>query len=263
MVGPGRGAVDGGDHVGPQPGRVRFVEHRDELVLGRVRLEARPAGGVQDVQGRSVVHIDDDSPRWLPGSLGEGGFAADDFLREIQSLATRFEVVRIDGPDFLHRDATEVAPWFADPEVRERAARRAADVDDCAALRVHLATLHPIRHSALLAGVPTVALTGVGPVPDQSDALRLVVLVGRLYDGDVPVLLVVARERRRRGPPQDSASRAFSASTSNAGGGQPRSRVSKASSSSSVTARRAYHFSFAGMTYHGATSVDVLSNTAW
>src|SRR3712207_9046547 len=41
----------------------------------------------------------------LPGSLGEGRFAAEDFLREIQALADRFEVVRVDGEDYRHRVA--------------------------------------------------------------------------------------------------------------------------------------------------------------
>ena len=39
----------------------------------------------------------------LPDALGEGRFAADDFRREIQSLATQFDVVRIDGEDYRHR----------------------------------------------------------------------------------------------------------------------------------------------------------------
>jgi len=42
--------------------------------------------------------------------------------------------------------------------------------------------------------VDLVGLTGVGPVPDQDVALRLVVLVDRLYDRDVPVLLGGAGE---------------------------------------------------------------------
>src|SRR3954451_18506987 len=36
----------------------------------------------------------------LPGKLGEGRFAAQDFLREIQGLAANFDTVRVDGPDF-------------------------------------------------------------------------------------------------------------------------------------------------------------------
>ena len=39
----------------------------------------------------------------LPGKLGEGRFATDDFLREIQGLSAHFESVRIDGEDYRHR----------------------------------------------------------------------------------------------------------------------------------------------------------------
>ena len=39
----------------------------------------------------------------LPDKLGEGRFAADDFLREIQGLSAHFDVLRIDGEDYRHR----------------------------------------------------------------------------------------------------------------------------------------------------------------
>ena len=40
----------------------------------------------------------------LPEQLGEGRFAAQDFLREIHTLAQIFTTVRIEGPDYRHRD---------------------------------------------------------------------------------------------------------------------------------------------------------------
>src|SRR5690606_15809175 len=40
----------------------------------------------------------------LPGQLGEGRFAAQDFMREIKKLGSIFEAVRVDGPDYRHRD---------------------------------------------------------------------------------------------------------------------------------------------------------------
>jgi len=130
------------------------------------------------------------SSNTLPESLGEGRFAAEDFLREIQALAARFDVVRIDGNDFRHREGDQVAKSRSDDEVVGIAAPRAdATVDDFAGLVSHLARVHPSRYGALLDGVNLVALTSVGPVTDQAAALRLVVLVDRLYDRDVPVLL--------------------------------------------------------------------------
>ena len=44
----------------------------------------------------------------LRGSLfmvaAMAGFAAEDFLREIKKLGSIFESVRVDGPDYRHRD---------------------------------------------------------------------------------------------------------------------------------------------------------------
>ena len=126
----------------------------------------------------------------LPGSLGEGRFAAEDFLREIQALADRFEVMRVDGEDYRHRTAVTDLGGLPDDVVRASATGRAgATVDAWDALLAHLAEVHPSRYGALLDGVELVGITGVRPVEHQSTALRLVVLVDRLYDRDVPVLL--------------------------------------------------------------------------
>lgn len=125
----------------------------------------------------------------LPGALGEGRFAADDFLREIQGLAAHFDVLRIDGEDYRHRGLPQAPPPLADDQVRALAERTTgATLDDFGGLLRHLSTVHPSRYGALLDGVRAVCLTGVRPVPDQNTALRLVVLADRLYDRDVPVL---------------------------------------------------------------------------
>ncbi len=126
----------------------------------------------------------------LPESLGEGRFAADDFLREIQDMSGRFEVLRIDGQDYRQRDTVTDAAGLPDDAVRAAVAGAPdATLDDFGALTRHLATVHPSRYGAMVEGTALVGLTGVGPVPDQDVALRLVVLVDRLYDRDVPVLL--------------------------------------------------------------------------
>ncbi|MFB7798025.1 cell division protein ZapE [Isoptericola nanjingensis] len=126
----------------------------------------------------------------LPEALGEGRFAAEDFLREIQALSSRFEVLRVDGEDYRHRAVvTEASPLAADVVARAAADHPGAVLDEFDGLLAHLATVHPSRYGALLDGVELVALTGVRPVQRQEVALRLVVLVDRLYDRDVPVLL--------------------------------------------------------------------------
>lgn len=125
----------------------------------------------------------------LPEQLGEGRFAAQDFLREINTLAQIFTTVRIEGPDYRHRDLPPAPEPLSDAEVAQRAEGVAgATLDDFDALCAHLATMHPSRYHALIEGVAEVFITGVHPIEDQSVALRLVALTDRLYDAGVPVL---------------------------------------------------------------------------
>jgi cell division protein ZapE len=125
----------------------------------------------------------------LPGSLGEGRFAAQDFLREIQTLAGHFTPVRVEGEDYRHRGQPAAPPPVPDDELSARTASTpGASCDDFDALLAHLAQLHPSRYGALVDGLTLVGLTGVRPVEDQAAALRLVVLADRLYDRDIPVL---------------------------------------------------------------------------
>jgi cell division protein ZapE len=125
----------------------------------------------------------------LPKQLGEGRFAAEDFLREINTLADIFTTVRIDGPDYRHRDLPPVPAPPSDDEVRARAERTdGAVLDDFDALCEHLATMHPSRYLSLIEGVRAVFLTGAHRVDDQNVALRLVALTDRLYDAGVPVV---------------------------------------------------------------------------
>ncbi|WP_425956995.1 cell division protein ZapE [Xylanimonas sp. McL0601] len=132
----------------------------------------------------------------LPEALGEGRFAAEDFLREIQALAARFEVLRVDGDDYRHRAVvTDSEPLPADVVAAVAAARPDATLDTFEGLLDHLGGVHPSRYGALLDGVGLLALTDVRPVTRQEVALRLVVLVDRLYDRDVPVLLAGAGEK--------------------------------------------------------------------
>jgi cell division protein ZapE len=124
----------------------------------------------------------------LPEQLGEGRFAVEDFLREINTLAKIFTTVRIDGPDYRHRDL----PAAPEPPSDERVAKRAtavagATLDDFDALCAHLATMHPSRYVALIDGVTEIFLTGAHRIDDQNVALRLVALTDRLYDVGIPV----------------------------------------------------------------------------
>lgn len=125
----------------------------------------------------------------LPEQLGEGRFAAQDFLREINTLASIFTTVRIEGPDYRHRGLPPAPPPVSDDEVAARAAGTdGATLDDFDALCAHLATMHPSRYLTLIEGVTAVFLTGVHGIDDQNVALRLVTLTDRLYDAGIPVL---------------------------------------------------------------------------
>ncbi|WP_329379837.1 cell division protein ZapE [Streptomyces sp. NBC_01716] len=131
----------------------------------------------------------------LPGKLGEGRFAAADFMREIQGLSARFRPLRIDGDDYRHRGLPEAPAPLTTEQVTRAAHATArstgagtASLDDFPSLLAHLATVHPSRYGALTEGLRVACFTDVGPVPDQSTALRLVVLADRLYDREIPVL---------------------------------------------------------------------------
>jgi cell division protein ZapE len=124
----------------------------------------------------------------LPGRLGEGRFATEDFLREIQGLANSFESVRIDGDDYRHRGLPDAPPAPDLDTVRRVAEQGGASLDHFVDLSRHLAQVHPSKYGALLDGVRVVCLEDVRTVDDQAVALRLVVLADRMYDRDLPVV---------------------------------------------------------------------------
>ena len=124
----------------------------------------------------------------LPGSLGQGRFAADDFTREIQALASVFEVITIDGPDYRGRgDLRFPAPATVD-QVLEACAADGAACEEWSALTEDLAHVHPSRYGSYVDGIDVLGLRGVTPLADQAQALRLVALVDRLYDRDVRIV---------------------------------------------------------------------------
>jgi len=129
-----------------------------------------------------------------PNALGEGRFAAADFLREIQGLASNFETLRIDGLDFRRRDVSGGAEAVADDAQVERTGAALAErghrvaVDDFDALMAHLATVHPSKYIKVIEGVEIIGLRGVHELHDQSAALRLVAFIDRVYDAEIPII---------------------------------------------------------------------------
>ncbi|MDE0573003.1 cell division protein ZapE [Demequina sp. B12] len=124
----------------------------------------------------------------LPGSLGQGRFAADDFQREIKAVASVFDVVTIDGPDYRGRGSSEFPPPARVDEVVAIGEREDGACEEWAALMEDLTHVHPSRYGAYVDGIAVLGLRGVAPLTDQAQALRLVSLVDRLYDRDVRVV---------------------------------------------------------------------------
>ena len=122
-----------------------------------------------------------------PNALGEGRFAAQDFLREIDALSARFTTIRIDGLDYRRRaiEGHAVAVTEGDFAAAVDAADGVVVVDDFGAVIAHLATVHPSRYVKLLEGVDVVGLREVHPLRNQTDALRFVAFVDRLYDAQL------------------------------------------------------------------------------
>jgi cell division protein ZapE len=128
-----------------------------------------------------------------PNSLGEGRFAAADFLREIQAMSANFETVRIDGLDYRRRDASGKAATVEPEELvamTEALVRRGATVtvDDFGTLMRHLSTVHPSKYIKMITGIDVIALRNVYLLTDQTDALRLVAFIDRVYDAEIPIL---------------------------------------------------------------------------
>ncbi len=125
-----------------------------------------------------------------PNALGEGRFAAVDFLREIDSLAARFTIVRIDGLDYRRRaldgHAVSVSGLEFDKAIEEIDGTVA--IDEWEAVIRHLSTVHPSRYVKLVDELACVGLMNVDVLHNQTDALRFVAFVDRLYDARVRVI---------------------------------------------------------------------------
>ena len=127
-----------------------------------------------------------------PNALGEGRFAASDFLREITKLADVFDTLRIDGTDYRRRDmsghATVTPPERLDSLVDDAVADgKSVAYDSFDDLVQHLATVHPSKYVRLVEDVDLLALSDVHELTDQAEALRFVAFIDRVYDAQIPV----------------------------------------------------------------------------
>ncbi|MDP3209223.1 MAG: cell division protein ZapE [Rhodoglobus sp.] len=123
-----------------------------------------------------------------PNALGEGRFASQDFLREIDSLAARFTTVRIDGLDYRRRDGGAHAVAVADVAAGIAEVPGETTIDSFDSVLGHLGKVHPSRYVKLVEGLSAIGLTDVHVMHNQTDALRLVAFVDRLYDAQVRIV---------------------------------------------------------------------------
>lgn len=124
-----------------------------------------------------------------PNALGEGRFAAGDFLREITALSDKFLTVRIEGEDYRKRDFDGHAVSFTADQLEHIAQKTSGVVtrDGFAQVINHLRLIHPSRFVGLVRDLDMVILEDVQVLHDQAQALRLVALVDRLYDQQVAI----------------------------------------------------------------------------
>ena len=97
--------------------------------------------------------------------------------------------MRIDGEDYRHRGLPDAPAPLSNDELEALAAQLSnATLDDFADVQQHLASVHPSRYGVMVDGLDAVLFRNVHIISDQAAALRLVVLVDRLYDRDIRVV---------------------------------------------------------------------------
>jgi cell division protein ZapE len=127
----------------------------------------------------------------IPGQLGLGRFNADDFKREIASIAAHFETISLDGPDYRQRQQAAAPKLPTKAELLQLAAQdpRHQAIESLSDLNQHLAKLHPIRFRSLLDDLEVLYLHGLATIDSQDAALRFVHFIDKLYDRQIKLVL--------------------------------------------------------------------------
>lgn len=119
-----------------------------------------------------------------PEAQGQGRFNASDFKREIQSIAERFTIVLLEGPDYRKREtlATLLGAEELESLKTQNSKKQFRVETSWQDLFEVLASHHPIRYGALLEQIDTLYIEGARPIETQNDALRFVHFIDKLYD---------------------------------------------------------------------------------
>ncbi len=123
----------------------------------------------------------------LPDRLGEGRFSAEDFRREIAAIASWFDVVRMDGPDYRAAGRPPMTAALSEHAVDLLVAQSAGNVTDdaFAPLLHHLRRVHPVQYGPLVEATDVAVVRGLSPLTEQGPALAWVGLIDKLYDAEV------------------------------------------------------------------------------
>ena len=122
-----------------------------------------------------------------PEAQGQGRFNANDFKREIQSIAERFEVVRMEGPDYRQRHT--LGSLLTDEALAQSLEHETMPepkvVLEYSELLTILRDLHPIRYISLLKTLGSLYVRSMTTLEDQNDGLRLAHFIDKVYDLNV------------------------------------------------------------------------------
>ena len=127
-----------------------------------------------------------------PTKLGIGRFSSTDFMREIQGLGARFEVIHLEGLDHRTILARRLGIVVEDGYILNKLAsisqRVSFDpfdvVNDC------LSNIHPVMYQKLILNFDAIVISFREPIDSLFSALRFVVLVDRAYEMEKPLLTV-------------------------------------------------------------------------
>lgn len=115
----------------------------------------------------------------VPGELGVGRVAVDQFRGQLARIADRFTSINVPGSDFRRNTALPGDPlgWGASSALHGDGTTLDAEALDALLSRIPVANL-----GRLAARLPLLNLIGLRPFTDQLAALRFVNLIDKLYD---------------------------------------------------------------------------------
>jgi len=120
-----------------------------------------------------------------PAALGAGRFAADSFQREIQSVADKFEMIRIDGEDYRHRDPSFKFQESSGDQLNKASSANLALQANFTELLGFLGSIHQSRYAKVAEQFKLLILIDVHQITDQFEGMRFVSFVDRCYEAGI------------------------------------------------------------------------------